>query len=424
MNRILITNGRVIDPAQNLDRVTNLLLEDGFVAAYDAVPTGNERIIEARNKIVAPGLIDLQTQLREPGLEEDETIETGTAAALAGGFTSICCSPETDPPGDTPAGIEFVRQKAMRAGNCHVFPLACVSRNREGEQLAEIGSLVEAGAWGFCDGSRSIGNSDLLRRALEYCAMFGRPILHHAEVAELSRGGVMHEGRVSLVLGLGGMPTEAEDVMVSRDCRLAEATRGKLHLLAVSSIGSLETLRRVRGRGVPITAGISSWNFVFTDDRLKKFDPTFKVNPPLRSAKHVEACLAALADGTIDVISTGHSPRATEKKSLEIDLAEFGMSTLETTLSLVIEHLIAPGVLSWSTALAKLTCNPARIMNLPKGTLAIGADADVIVIDPDVKWTFDAATSRSRSCNSPLAGEQLQGRVSQVIVSGEVKIDR
>ncbi len=422
--RILITNGRVIDPAQKLDRVMNLLLEDSQVAAYDVAPRGDERIIDATNKIVAPGLIDLQTQLREPGLEEDETIETGTAAALSGGFTSICSSSETEPPIDTPAGVEFVKQKAMRAGNCHVFPLACVSRNREGEQLAEIGTLVEAGAYGFSDGSRAIGNSDLLRRALEYCAMFDRPILHHPEVAELSRGGVMHEGRVSLVLGLGGMPSEAEDVMVSRDCRLCESTRGRLHLASVSSMGSLEILRRVRARGVPITAGVFVWNLAFDDERLRTFDPNFKVNPPIRSAKHQEGCLAALADGTLDVISSGHSPRAPEKKLQEIDHSPFGMSTLETTLPMVIKHVIRPGVLSWSDALAKMSFNPARIMGLPKGTLAIGADADVIVIDPVRRWKLDSSESRSHSLNTPLAGTELVGRATQVIVCGEVKIDR
>ena len=220
------------------------------------------------------------------------------------------------------------------------------------------------------------------------------------------------------------MPPEAEDVMVSRDCRLTETTRGRLHLVSISSNGSLEILRRVRARGVPITAGIFIWNLVFDDERLRTFDPNFKVNPPLRSAKHRDACLAALADGTLDVISSGHSPRALEKKLQEIDHSPFGMATIETTLSLVIEHVIRSGVLSWSDALAKMTIAPARIMNLPKGTLAIGADADVIVIDPEKRWKFDAAESRSHSLNTPLAGAELIGRAAHVIVNGEVKIDR
>jgi dihydroorotase len=424
-SRLLLAHGRVIDPSQQLDRVTNLLIEDGRIAAYDVSPRGDEQVIDVAKKIVAPGLIDLHTQLREPGCEEDETIETGTAAALSGGYTSICCLPETEPPIDTPAGVEFVKQKAARAGNCHVFPIACISRNREGEQLAEIGSLVEAGAAGFSDASRSIENSDLLRRALEYCQMFNRPILHFPEVTALSRGGVMHEGRVSLVLGLGGMPSEAEDVMVGRDSRLTEATQGRLHLLAVSSIGSMEVIRRVKTRGANLTAGVCIWNLVFTDERLKTFNPHFKVNPPLRSPKHIEACQQALRDGTLDVISSGHSPRAAEKKMQEIDEAPFGMTSLETTLSLTIQYLVHPGILTWSQAIDKLSCGPARVMGLEKkGTLRVGADADVTVIDPDRRWRVTAAELRSRSANTPLLNEELTGRASHVIVAGSVKISR
>ncbi len=422
--RILLVGGRVIDPSQALDRVMNLLIEEGKISAYDASPRGDERIIDAAGKIVAPGLVDFHTQLREPGCEEDETIESGTAAAVAGGYTTLCCLPETEPPIDTPAAVEFVRQKAARAGNCNVFPIACLSRTREGEQLAEIGSLVEAGAVAFSDATRPIENTDLLRRGLEYCQMFDRPILHHPEVTALTRGGMMHEGRVSLVLGLGGMPSEAEDVMVSRDIRLAEATKGRLHLLAISSMGSIEIIRRVKSRGIPITAGICVWNLVFTDDCLRSFSPDYKVNPPLRSPKHLEACLSALADGTIDVISSGHSPRATEKKMQEFDLAPFGMTMLETTLSLVNQHLVQTGVLTWLQAIDKLSTKPAQVIGLSKGTLAIGADADVTVIDPSATWEVSAANLRSRSANTPLLGTQLTGRASCVIVGGVVKLLR
>jgi len=248
--------------------------------------------------------------------------------------------------------------------------------------------------------------------------------LHHPEVTALSRGGVMHEGRVSLVLGLGGMPSEAEDVMVSRDIRLAESTRGRLHLLAVSSIGSVEIVRRVKARNVPITAGICIWNLVFNDECLRTFHPDYKVNPPLRSPKHIEACLDGLKDGTIDVISSGHSPRATEKKMQEIDLAPFGMTMLETTLALVNTHLIQPGILSWSEAITKLSTSPARIMGLSKGTLHLGADADVTVIDPHCQWRVEANNLRSRSANTPLLGTTLIGRATHVIVSGVVKLSR
>jgi dihydroorotase len=421
MSRLLITGGRVICPAQGLDRATNLLIEDGRIAAFDAQGRGDEQIIDAAGKIVAPGLVDLHTQLREPGYEEDETIETGTAAALAGGYTSIACLPETEPPIDTPAAVEFVRQKAARARNCHVFVVGCVSKGAEGRELAEIGSLVEAGAVAFSDGLRPIQNPDVLRRAFEYCLMFDRPILCHPEAVELSRGGVMHEGRVSTVLGLGGMPAAAEDVMTSRDIRLAEATSGRLHLLNLSSAVSVDLVRRTKLRKVAVTAGVCAVNFALTDEALLSFDSHCKLNPPLRSPEHIEACIAGLKDGTIDVIASGHAPRATEKKMQELDLAPFGMSALETTLALTITKLIEPGHLDWLAALAKLTVQPARALGLKKGTLKAGADADVTIIDPRARWTVEPSRFRSKSGNTPLAGMELVGRATHTIVAGEVR---
>ena len=421
MSRLLIQNGRVICPAQGLDRTTSVLIEDGKIAQLDAQPRGDERVISAAGLIVAPGLIDLHAQLREPGCEEDETIETGTAAALAGGYTSIACLPETDPPIDTPAAVEFVRQKAARAHHCSVFVVACVSKNREGKELAEIGSLVEAGAVAFSDAMKPLQNSDLLRRALEYCLMFDAPILSHPETLELSHGGVMHQGRMSMVLGLAGMPAAAEDVMTSRDLRLAEATGGRLHLLDLSTSTAIDLVRRSKVRKMPLTAGVVAINFTLTDDSLRSFDSDLKLNPPLRSAEHVEACIAGLSDGTIDVISSGHAPRAVEKKMQEFDLAPFGMTSLETTLALVITKLIEPGHLDWTTALSKLTINPARVLGLKKGTLKPGADADVTIIDPGVEWTVDPERFQSKSSNTPLAGVKLRGRAAHVIVGGEVR---
>ena len=422
MATLLIQNGRVIDPSQNLDRVTNLLIRDGRIAGLDVPANGQDQLIDATGKIVSPGLIDIHVELREPGGEEDETIETGTAAAIAGGFTSIACMPNTDPPIDTQAGVEFVRQKAARARNCNVFVIACVSNNREGKELAELGSLCEAGAVGFSDGTRPIHNAELLRRALEYCLMFDKPILDHPEEPELTRGGVMHEGRTSLVLGLDGMPAEAEDVATGRDLRLAEATGGRLHLMNISSAGSIELIRRAKGRGLRVTAAVCVPNLSLNDEQLRSFDSNCKVNPPLRSQDHVDACIAGLADGTIDVIASGHAPRASEKKMLELDAAPFGMINLETALALVITKLIEPGHLDWPTALAKLTINPARVLGLQKGTLQIGADADVTIIDPRARWTVDPHRFRSKSSNTPFAGYQLHGRAQHVIVGGDVKL--
>ncbi len=418
---LLLEGGRVIDPSQGMDRVTNILLQDGRVAAYDAVATGNEDVIDVSGKIVAPGLIDMHVHLREPGREEDETILTGTSAAVAGGFTSIACIPNTEPPLDTQASVEFIQHQAARADQCNVFVVACVSKNREGKELAELGQLIQAGAVAFSDDGAPVYDAELMRRALEYCAMFDKPILNHAEVRELTQGGVMHEGVVSMVLGLPGMPAVAEDVMTGRDIALADATGGRVHMMHVSSAGSVDLIRRAKGRGVRVTTEVCPHHFTLTDECLKTFDSNYKMSPPLRSQNHVDACIAGLVDGTIDVICTDHAPHAVEKKMRELDQAPFGIVGLETALGLVVTQLIVPGHLDWSTALAKMTINPARILGIDKGTLRLGADADVTVIDPEVRWTVDPARFRSKSVNTPFAGWKLQGRADLVIVAGRIK---
>jgi dihydroorotase len=422
MSQLLIENGRIIDPSQNMDRITNLLIEDDKIAGYDVSPNGQDRRIDASGKIVVPGLIDMHVELQEPGWEEDETIATGTEAAIAGGFTTIACMPNTDPAVDTQAGVEFVQLQAERANNCRVVVVACVSKGREGKELAELGTLSRAGAAAFCDPHFPIQNSELLRRALEYCLMFGKPLLNQPENAELTREGVMHEGLLSMILGLPGMPVEAEDVMTSRDIRLTEATGGKLHLQSVSSALSIELIRRAKMRGVGISAEVSPHNFTLTDDELRKFDSNYKLRPPLRSRDHVDACIAGLCDGTIDVIASAHAPRSSEKKMRELDLAPFGAVGLETTLALVITELIEPDHLGWPEAVAKLTINPARVLGLDKGTLRLGVDADVTVIDPDVTWAVDPKQYRSKSSNCPYAGRQLKGKAAHVIVGGVQKL--
>ncbi len=419
---LLIEGGRVIDPSQDLDRVTNVLVEDGRIAAYDAVATGGEDVIDAAGKIVSPGLIDMHVHLREPGREEDETIATGAAAAIAGGFTSIACIPNTEPPIDTQASVEFIQHQAARADQCNVFVVACVSKNREGKELAELGQLVQAGAVAFSDDGSPVYDAELMRRALEYCQMFDKPILNHAEVRELTQGGVMHEGLVSMILGLPGMPAVAEDVMTARDISLAEAVGGRIHMMHVSSSGSIELIRRAKKRGVRVTTEVCPHHFTLTDECLRAFDSNFKMSPPLRGQKHVDACLAALADGTIEVICTDHAPHAREKKMRELDQAPFGIVGLETALGLVVTRLIEPGRLDWPAALAKMTINPARILGIDKGTLRIGADADITVIDPDVTWTVDPLKFKSKSTNTPFAGWKLRGRADTVIVGGRVKL--
>ncbi|MFZ5828993.1 MAG: dihydroorotase [Planctomycetota bacterium] len=424
MSTILIQNGRVIDPSQQMDRVTNLLIVDGRIAGYDARSGGHDTILDASGKIVAPGLIDMHVHLREPGFEEDETIASGTAAALAGGFTSIACMPNTDPPLDTHAAVDFIRDQACRADNCNVFVVACVSKNREGKELSEIGQLVKAGAVAFSDDGAPVYDTELMRRAFEYTLMFDKPVLNHSEIKELTRDGVMHEGLVSLVLGLPGIPAAAEDVMTSRDIALAEATGGRLHVMHVSTANTVDAIRRAKNRNVRVTAEVTPHHFTLTDENLRSFDSNYKMNPPLRGREHVEAVIAGLADGTIDVIATDHAPHAKEKKMRELDQAPFGIVGLETALGLVVTRLIEPGVLDWPAALAKLTVNPARILGIAKGTLHVGADADVTIIDPSARWKVVLHELRSKSANTPFAGWELTGRAEAVIVGGRVKFRR
>jgi dihydroorotase len=415
----------VVDPSQGIDRVDDLFIRDGLVVAVGnsgVQPVGKaDETIDAAGLVVAPGLIDMHVHLREPGREEDETIETGTRAAVAGGFTSVACIPNTEPPIDTQAAVEFVNQKAVRADNCNVFVVACVSRNREGKELAEIGQLVEAGAVAFSDDGAPVYDAELMRRAFEYCRMFDRPILAHEEVLELSRGGVMNEGLVSLVLGLGGMPAAAEEVMIGRDIALAEVTGGRLHVMHVSTAGGVALIREAKRRGARVTGEACPHHFTLTDESLRGFDSNFKMSPPLRTAADVEAIIAGLVDGTIDCIATDHAPHAREKKMLELDRAPFGILGLETAVGLCTTRLIHTGRLDWPRLIEALSTLPARILGVNRGTLRPGAVADVTLIDPELSWRVDAAAFRSKSVNSPFDGWTLRGRAVATIVAGRVK---
>ena len=425
MGTLLIRGGRIVDPSQGIDRVDDLLVRDGQVVACGqagAQPVGRaDETIDAAGLVVTPGLVDMHVHLREPGREEDETIETGTRAAVVGGFTSVACIPNTEPPIDTQAAVEFIHQKAARADNCNVFVVACVSRGREGKELAEIGRLVEAGAVAFSDDGAPVWDAELMRRALEYCRMFDKPILAHEEVLELSRGGVMHEGLVSLVLGLPGMPAAAEDVMIGRDIALAEVTGGRLHVMHVSTAGGVALVREAKRRGARVTAEATPHHFTLTDEGLRGYDANHKMSPPLRTAADVEAIVDGLVDGTIDCIATDHAPHAREKKMLELDRAPFGILGLETAVGLAVTRLVATGRMGWPRLVEAMSTLPAGILGINRGTLRPGAVADVTLIDPDVTWRVDATRLQSRSVNTPFDGWTLRGRAVATIVGGRVK---
>ena len=429
MASLLIRGGRVVDPSQSLDRVDDLLIRDGRVVAIGSAAIGQlaggavvaDEVLEATGLIVTPGLVDMHVHLREPGREEDETIETGTAAAIAGGFTSVACIPNTEPPLDTQGGVEFIHQKAARADACNVFVVACASRERQGRELADIGQLVEAGAVAFSDDGSPVYDAELMRRVFEYCRMFDKPFLAHEEVLELTAGGVMHEGLVSMVLGLKGMPAAGEEVMIGRDIALAEVTGGRLHVMHLSTAGGVELVRRAKERGIAVTSEATPHHFTLTDECLRRFDSNYKMSPPLRTTADVEAILEGLADGTIDCIATDHAPHALEKKMLELDRAPFGILGLETAVGLSVTRLVVPGRLDWSRLVEAMSTLPSKILGINRGTLAVGAIADVTLIDPAMTWEVDASTFRSKSVNTPFHGWQLTGRAVATIVGGRIK---
>ncbi len=418
---ILIKNGRVIDPGQSLDQVCDVLLADGRVRQVGRVTAKAEQTIDAKGLIVSPGLIDIHVHLREPGDEEEETVASGSAAAVAGGFTSIACMANTRPPLDDATAIEFIYRQAARAGRCNVFPIGAITKGRAGKELAEMGQMVRAGAVGFSDDGSCVANSAVMLRAFQYIRMFDRPIIQHCEDRDLSAGGVMHAGYASVRLGLPGIPAMAEELILQRDLRLARETNARYHVAHVSAAGSVNLVRRAKHDGVRVTAEVCPHHLLLTDEACAAYDPNLKMNPPLRGRDDVRACLDGVVDGTIDCLVTDHAPHATQEKELTFNDAPFGIIGLETALPLYVKALIEPGLLDWPALIERMTTRPARVLGLTKGSLREGADADVTLIDPKAAWTIDVGSFHSKSRNCPFDGWQVTGRAVATIVGGEIK---
>ena len=422
--RILIAGGRVIDPANQRDAVLNLLIEDGRVAevaspGVQPAPAA-DRVLDARGKVVCPGFVDLHVHLREPGREDIETIATGTRAAARGGFTSVCCMANTTPVNDNQSVTDFILDRARRDGAAHVFPIGAITKGQRGEELAEIGELVGAGCIAISDDGHPVMNAEVMRRALEYSTLFRVPVIQHAEDTHLTGKGVMHEGRVSTELGFKGIPAASESVIVARDLLLAELTGGHYHVAHVSTAEAVQLVREAKRKGLPVTCEAAPHHFALSDEAVKSFDTNTKMSPPLRSARHVEAVKAGLADGTIDAIATDHAPHTIQDKEVEFDYAANGVIGLETAFGLTVSVLVEGGVLTLERAIARLTADPARIFGLAKGTLSVGADADVAIVDPAREWVVDIAQSASKSRNSPFHGWKLRGQVLATIMGGKI----
>ncbi|HTD86536.1 MAG TPA: dihydroorotase [Candidatus Binatia bacterium] len=450
MSSLLITGGRVIDPANSFDAAADILLRDGKVVALgaevakQAAPEAEH--IDARGKIVCPGLIDLHVHLREPGQSAKETIATGTRAAARGGFTTIVCMPNTSPSIDNPAAVALVKEKAAREGVVNVFVAGAITKGIAGEELAPIGSLKQAGVVAITDDGHCVQNNELMRRAMEYARMFDLPVMDHCQDYGLVSDGVMHEGYWSAALGLRGWPASGEDMIVARNVLLAELTGTRIHCQHISSARSVKLLRTARQRGAPVSGEACPHHFVLTDAAIAgseefwredgkgifgyangaakpawpKYDTNFKMNPPLRSARDREEILDGLCDGTLEILASDHAPHCNYEKEVEFDYAPFGITGFETELPLSLMQLYHTKRLSLSDIIAKFTTAPAKLLKLSKGMLSVGSDADVTIFDPDAEWVYDRTQSASKSRNSPFHGWNLKGKATATIVGGKL----
>ena len=421
---LLLKNARVVDPASGLDAPRDVLVVDGRVARVAAsIPAGEAAVLDLAGLVVCPGFLDMHVHLREPGHEWKETIATGPRAAAAGGFTGVACMPNTEPPIDSRSVVEFVLAQAREHGVVPVYPIGCVSKGQEGQELAEMGDMAIAGARGFSDDGKPVASAGLMRRALEYATIFDLPVIDHCEEPTLVAGGVVHEGAVSTRLGLAGWPGVAEDVMVQRDILLAEYTGGHVHIAHMSTGRAAELVRRAKAAGIRVTCEVTPHHLVLTDEAVAGYDPDAKMNPPLRAEEDRERLLAALSDGTVDAIATDHAPHHADEKCVEFSRAPFGVVGLETAVSIGLDRLVRGGRVDLSRFVSLMSTGPARVLRLNKGSLAPGADADITVLDLERRVRVEPEEFRSKSANTPFSGWSLTGAPVMTLVAGRIVHD-
>jgi dihydroorotase len=420
MPSLLIKNGTLLDPAQAFEQRKDLLICDGKIAATGTDLGKADQVIDAAGQYVTPGLIDIHVHFREPGDEEEETIASGSAAAVAGGFTTVCCMPNTKPALDNEGQIEFVLREGQRINLANVHPIGAITRERAGQELAELALMKERGAIAFSDDGVGVADAAVMRKALQYAKMIDAVLMQHCEEPTLS-GGCMHAGVVSTSLGLPGLPAETEQLIIARDLLLNRSIGCRYHIQHVSTAGSVELIRQAKKTGQNVTADVAPHHLLLTDESCRTYDTNYKMNPPLRTAADVKACIDGVRDGTIDCLATDHAPHLAEEKELEFPYAPFGILGLECALPLYVKALVEPGHISWIRLIELMSTNPARIVALEKGTLQEGADADITIIDPRMQWTIDAEAFKSKSRNCPFHGQQVTARATTTIVGGEIK---